>query len=161
MHGVRLRPGSSLVELRVRLYNRTPLTQTFLWCVTGAGAGSCNSWLAALLGWNQATSGCQLHIMQTCHVSCKPPCPLHCRRWANAGVHVHDQYQSFFPPDVHYVAGKGLAISITCLAGFASVQLYECGTDGGMHGRLLRSRCTAASCNGCPASSSQPAPPWR
>ncbi|EFN58201.1 hypothetical protein CHLNCDRAFT_7151, partial [Chlorella variabilis] len=31
MHGVRLRPGSSLVELRVRLYNRTPLTQTFLW----------------------------------------------------------------------------------------------------------------------------------
>lgn len=26
-----LRPGSSLVELRVRLYNRTPLTQTFLW----------------------------------------------------------------------------------------------------------------------------------
>lgn len=31
MHGVCLRPGSSLVELRVRLYNRTPLTQTFLW----------------------------------------------------------------------------------------------------------------------------------
>lgn len=36
MHGVRLRPGSSLVELRVRLYNRTPLTQTFLWCAAGA-----------------------------------------------------------------------------------------------------------------------------
>lgn len=31
MHGVRLRPGSSLIELRVRLYNRTPLTHTFLW----------------------------------------------------------------------------------------------------------------------------------
>jgi tetratricopeptide (TPR) repeat protein len=31
MHGVRLRPGRSLLELRVRLYNRTPLTQTFLW----------------------------------------------------------------------------------------------------------------------------------
>ncbi len=31
MHGVRLRPGSSLVELRVRLYNRTPFTHTFLW----------------------------------------------------------------------------------------------------------------------------------
>nr|MCU0750931.1 DUF5107 domain-containing protein [Akkermansiaceae bacterium] len=31
MHGIRLRPGSSLIELRGRLYNRTPLTQTFLW----------------------------------------------------------------------------------------------------------------------------------
>jgi tetratricopeptide (TPR) repeat protein len=55
MHGLRLRPGSALVELRVRLFNRTPLTQAFLW-------------------------------------------------WANAAVRVHDQYQSFFPPDVHYVA---------------------------------------------------------
>lgn len=55
MHGIRLRPGSSLVELRGRLYNRTPLTQTFLW-------------------------------------------------WANVAAMVHDQYQSFFPPDVRYVA---------------------------------------------------------
>ncbi|MCB1124596.1 MAG: DUF5107 domain-containing protein, partial [Verrucomicrobiae bacterium] len=55
MHGVRLRPGSSLVELRVRLYNRTPFTQTFLW-------------------------------------------------WANVAARVHAHYQSFFPPDVHYVA---------------------------------------------------------
>ncbi|MBT8037254.1 MAG: DUF5107 domain-containing protein [Verrucomicrobiae bacterium] len=31
MHGVRLRPDSSLIELRVRLYNRTPITHTFLW----------------------------------------------------------------------------------------------------------------------------------
>ncbi|MCP5535007.1 MAG: DUF5107 domain-containing protein [Akkermansiaceae bacterium] len=31
MHGIRLRPGSSLIELRARLYNRTPYTQTFLW----------------------------------------------------------------------------------------------------------------------------------
>lgn len=31
MHGVRLRPGSSLVELRVRLFNRTEDVQTFLW----------------------------------------------------------------------------------------------------------------------------------
>ena len=55
MHGIRLRPGSSLIELRARLYNRTPLTQTFLW-------------------------------------------------WANVAALVHDQYQSFFPPDVTYVA---------------------------------------------------------
>ncbi|MFZ9937245.1 MAG: DUF5107 domain-containing protein, partial [Luteolibacter sp.] len=59
MHGIRLRPGSSLVELRARLYNRTPLTQTFLW-------------------------------------------------WANVAAMVHDQYQSFFPPDVHYVADHAL-----------------------------------------------------
>ena len=31
MHGVRLRPGCAYVELRVRLYNRTWDTQTFLW----------------------------------------------------------------------------------------------------------------------------------
>ncbi|MFU8892159.1 MAG: DUF5107 domain-containing protein [Luteolibacter sp.] len=55
MHGIRLRPASSLIELRARLYNRTPLTQTFLW-------------------------------------------------WANVAALVHDQYQSFFPPDVSYVA---------------------------------------------------------
>ncbi len=55
MHGIRLRPESSLIELRGRLFNRTPLTQTFLW-------------------------------------------------WANVAVEVHEDYQSFFPPDVHYVA---------------------------------------------------------
>lgn len=55
MHGIRLRPNSSLIELRGRLYNRTPHTQTFLW-------------------------------------------------WANVAARVHDNYQSFFPTDVHYVA---------------------------------------------------------
>ena len=55
MHGVTLRPGSSLLELQVRLTNRTPLVQTFLW-------------------------------------------------WANVAVRVHDDYEAYFPPDVHYVA---------------------------------------------------------
>jgi tetratricopeptide (TPR) repeat protein len=55
MHGIRLRPGSSLIELRARIYNRTPLTQNFLW-------------------------------------------------WANVAALVHDQYESFFPADVTYVA---------------------------------------------------------
>lgn len=31
MHGVCLRPDSSVVEIKARLYNRTPYTQTFLW----------------------------------------------------------------------------------------------------------------------------------
>lgn len=31
MHGVTLRPGSAIVEVRVRLFNRTALRQTFLW----------------------------------------------------------------------------------------------------------------------------------
>lgn len=31
MHGLRLRPGKTYLELRVRLYNRTSDTQTFLW----------------------------------------------------------------------------------------------------------------------------------
>ena len=38
MHGVRLRPGSAVLELQVRLYNRTPLTQTFLWWANVATA---------------------------------------------------------------------------------------------------------------------------
>ncbi|MEY9951635.1 DUF5107 domain-containing protein [Leifsonia sp. EB34] len=55
MHGIRLRPGSAVLEARVRLFNRTDTTQTFLW-------------------------------------------------WANVAVRVHDDYQSFFPTDVHVVA---------------------------------------------------------
>ncbi|HLJ75888.1 MAG TPA: DUF5107 domain-containing protein [Acidobacteriaceae bacterium] len=55
MHGLCLHPGKAFLELRVRLYNRTTETQTFLW-------------------------------------------------WANAAVHVHEEYQSFFPPDVRMVA---------------------------------------------------------
>ena len=54
-HGICLRPDSSVVELKARLYNRTPFTQTFLW-------------------------------------------------WANVAAKVHDQYESFFPADVDYVA---------------------------------------------------------
>jgi tetratricopeptide (TPR) repeat protein len=55
MVGVCLHPGKAYIEAKVRLYNRTPFAQTFLW-------------------------------------------------WANVGVHVHDEYQAFFPPDVTYVA---------------------------------------------------------
>jgi len=55
MHGVCLRPGKAWIELRVRVCNRTPLAQTFLW-------------------------------------------------WANVATRVHEGYQSFFPPDVDYVA---------------------------------------------------------
>jgi tetratricopeptide (TPR) repeat protein len=36
MHGVSLRPGRAVFELKVRLYNRTPLTQTFLWWANAA-----------------------------------------------------------------------------------------------------------------------------
>ncbi|MBL9205494.1 MAG: DUF5107 domain-containing protein, partial [Opitutaceae bacterium] len=36
MHGIRLHPGRSIVELRVRAYNRTPDVQTFLWWANAA-----------------------------------------------------------------------------------------------------------------------------
>jgi tetratricopeptide (TPR) repeat protein len=55
MHGVCLHPDRSVLELKVRAYNRTPYVQTFLW-------------------------------------------------WANVATRVHEAYQSFFPPDVFYVA---------------------------------------------------------
>lgn len=54
-HGICMKPGSSVVELKAELYNRTAFTQTFLW-------------------------------------------------WANVAAKVHDQYESFFPADVDYVA---------------------------------------------------------
>ncbi|WP_199043447.1 DUF5107 domain-containing protein [Glycomyces salinus] len=38
MHGVRLRPGSALVELRGHLVNRSAETQTFLWWANAAAA---------------------------------------------------------------------------------------------------------------------------
>ncbi len=55
MHGVRLHPGKSYLELVARAYNRTSDVQTFLW-------------------------------------------------WANVATRVHEQYQSFFPPDATHVA---------------------------------------------------------
>lgn len=55
MHGVCLHRDRAFVEVKVRVFNRTLLTQTFLW-------------------------------------------------WANAATRVHEGYQSFFPPDVRYVA---------------------------------------------------------
>lgn len=55
MHGVCLHPGKAYLEVKARVYNRTPYPQTFLW-------------------------------------------------WANVATRVHEQYQSFFPPDVFYVA---------------------------------------------------------
>ena len=38
MHGIRLRPDSAAIEARVRLYNRTDETQTFLWWANVAAA---------------------------------------------------------------------------------------------------------------------------
>ncbi len=58
MHGFTLYPGRACLEVRVQLYNRTGVPQTFLW-------------------------------------------------WANPAVHVNDEYQSVFPPDVHAVMDHG------------------------------------------------------
>ena len=58
MHGLRLYPGKAYLEVLVRLSNRTPLPETFLW-------------------------------------------------WANPAVHVDENHQSIFPPDVHAVMDHG------------------------------------------------------
>ncbi len=55
MHGIRLRPDTNVIEARIRLYNRTDETQTFLW-------------------------------------------------WANVAAAANNNYQSFFPTDVNFVA---------------------------------------------------------
>jgi tetratricopeptide (TPR) repeat protein len=76
MHGIRLRPDSSVVEARVRLYNRTDATQTFLW-------------------------------------------------WANVAAAVNDNYQSFFPTDVEFVADHAKR----AVATFPSVDGHYYGVD--------------------------------
>lgn len=58
MAGFTLYPDHAYLEVKVQLYNRTPLPQTFLW-------------------------------------------------WANPAVHVNDDYQSVFPPDVQAVMDHG------------------------------------------------------
>lgn len=58
MHGFTLYPDRAYLEVRVRLFNRTDLPQSFLW-------------------------------------------------WANPAVHVNDDYQSVFPPDVTAVMDHG------------------------------------------------------
>jgi tetratricopeptide (TPR) repeat protein len=82
MHGVCLHPGRAYVELKVRLYNRTPFVQTFLW-------------------------------------------------WANAAARVHERYQSFFPPDVHYVADHAKRATST----FPLCEGVYYGVDYGRRGR--------------------------
>ncbi len=58
MTGFTLYPDTAYLEIKVQLYNRTAVPQTFLW-------------------------------------------------WANPAVHVNDDYQSVFPPDVHAVMDHG------------------------------------------------------
>jgi tetratricopeptide (TPR) repeat protein len=79
MHGLRLRPDRSVIELRVRLYNRTEDVQTFLW-------------------------------------------------WANAAAHANDHYQSFFPPDVRFVADHAKRATTTFPR--ASGRYYGVAYDG-------------------------------
>lgn len=76
MHGIRLRPDSSLIEARVRLHNRTDDTQTFLW-------------------------------------------------WANVAARAGDDYQSFFPVDVHQVADHAKR----AVASFPAVDGHYYGVD--------------------------------
>jgi tetratricopeptide (TPR) repeat protein len=82
MVGVCLRPGKAVVETKVRLFNRTPFPQTFLW-------------------------------------------------WANAGVHIDEQYQVIFPPDVHHTLfhTKEFVTSYPIARGHYGGKDYGEGTD--------------------------------
>ncbi|KAJ9460025.1 hypothetical protein DIPPA_25054 [Diplonema papillatum] len=73
MHGICVSDGSSVVELKGRLFNRTACTRTFLW-------------------------------------------------WANVAALVHDEYESFFPPDVRYVADH--AVRATTSFPFSAADYY-------------------------------------
>ena len=84
MHGVCLHPGRSYLELKVRVFNRTAFTQTFLW-------------------------------------------------WANVATRVHQAYQSFFPPDVYYVADharRSMSEYPLCQGQYYGVNYGERGRQG-------------------------------
>ena len=82
MVGVCLYPDKGFVETKVRIYNRTPHVQTFLW-------------------------------------------------WENAGVHVNEQYQVFFPPDVHSVVfhARQFTAEFPYVKGFYYAEDFGDGTD--------------------------------
>ena len=82
MHGICLHPARAYLELKVRAYNRTPFTQTFLW-------------------------------------------------WANVATRVHEAYQSFFPPDVYYVADHARR----SMSGYPLCHGRYYGVDYGARGR--------------------------
>ena len=84
LHGVCLHPGRAILELKVRVHNRTPWVQTFLW-------------------------------------------------WANAATRVHEGYQSFFPPDVSYVADhakRAMSEYPLCQGRYYGVNYGERGCSG-------------------------------
>lgn len=84
MHGVRLHPGKSYLELVARAYNRTSDVQSFLW-------------------------------------------------WANVATRVHEQYQSFFPPDVTQVADhakRAVSTFPLCRNRYYGVNYAARGRDG-------------------------------
>ena len=89
MHGFRLHPGQALLEINVKLYNRTDLPQTFLW-------------------------------------------------WANPAIHVDEQHQSIFPPDVHAVMdhGKRDVSSFPIATGTYYKVDYSPGTDISRYGNI-------------------------
>jgi len=84
MHGVCLHPGRAYLELKVRVFNRTSFTQTFLW-------------------------------------------------WANVATRVHEGYQSFFPPDVYYVADharRSMSEYPLCQGNYYGINYGERGRQG-------------------------------
>ena len=93
MHGVCLHPGKAILELKVRVHNRTSLVQTFLW-------------------------------------------------WANVATRVHEGYQSFFPPDVHYVADhakRAMSEYPLCQSHYYGINYGERGRTGVPQTELLPS----------------------
>lgn len=101
MHGVCLHPGRAYIELKVRLYNRTQLTQSFLW-------------------------------------------------WANAATQVHNAYQSFFPPDVSYVADharRSMSSYPLCSGRYYGVD-YEARGQHGIPAREIPSNHRPPHCGG-------------
>ena len=84
MHGVCLRPGTAVLEVKGRIFNRTELRQTFLW-------------------------------------------------WMNIATEVHEQYQSFFPPDVYYVADhakRAMSRYPQCTGSYYGVDYGKRGREG-------------------------------
>jgi len=84
MHGVCLHSDRAFIHLKARAYNRTNLTQTFLW-------------------------------------------------WANVATRVHESYQSFFPPDVYYVADharRSMSQYPLCEGSYYGVDYAKRGKDG-------------------------------
>ena len=97
MHGICLYPGRSYVEIKVRLFNRTPLTQTLLWW-TNAAVRVDEHYQSFLPGDVHSVADHARRATNTYPLATKSYYGVNYPRRASEGVPVDEMPRQFVPP---------------------------------------------------------------